>query len=888
MTVTAPLHRVTAPRDQATTWGVCWPRGAVAEGSTFTLDASGATTRLQSWPLATWPDGSLKWTGHSSPGLPAGELAVTAHADAVPVRENPDRLSVSVDGDARRVTSGQRAWVIRPGGNLIDTIEVEGRVVGEDVALVSLWQDGPDEGAERPQREQWCGRVETVTVEQDGPDRAVVLLTGSHHPFGATRRRDDAWLAFRVRLIFAAGRPDVVVQHTFVWDGDAAHDFLAGLGVRVQIPLREGLWNRHVRLSGPIRDGEQVGFLSEAALGITGLRRDPGEQRRADQVAGRALDDPQNWPSAVGERLRWVPVWNDWTLSQLSADGFTLRKRTGEGHAWVTVPGSTRSSGFAYAGDTSGGIAVGQRSFWQTHPSGIDVRGLGGERASLTSWLWSPEAPAMDLRFFHDGLGQDTWADQLDALEITYEDYEPGFGDAHGIARTSEVRLFAYPATPEPQALAADALATEDPVVVTPAPAHLAACRVFGDWLPLDPADAGASELEALIDSLVAFYAGQVEDRRWYGFWDHGDVMHAYDPDRHQWRYDVGGYAWDNSELSTDLWLWLQWLRTGRADVFRLAEAMSRHTGEVDVYHAGRFAGLGSRHNVQHFGCSAKQLRISSAVYRRIHFYLTADERVGDLLAELVDAERTFLALDPTRKVRHDGYVMDPHAVSVGLGTDWSALASAWLTGWERVGDPSVRERCRDKLLGTMADIGALPQGFLSGEARLDLATGRFDPTPDQRSISHLSAVFGLVEICSEVIDLTEGTPFEQPGFADAWASYCRYYLTRSDEPDAVAAAPGVPLAQAHSRLAAWVAARASDPGMAELAWSAFLDPSDSIPHDRLRPGRPLTIRVEDGPSVLAPVREAPTLSTNGAAQFSLAAIQNLALVRDAYPASDA
>ena len=83
------------------------------------------------------------------------------------------------------------------------------------------------------------------------------------------------------------------------------------------------------------------------------------------------------------------------------------------------------------------------------------------------------------------------------------------------------------------------------------------------------------------------FYRGQQEQRGWYGFWNYGDVMHTYDFDRHEWRYDVGGFAWDNSELATDVWLWMHFLRTGRADVFRFAEAMTRHTGEVDVHHLG-------------------------------------------------------------------------------------------------------------------------------------------------------------------------------------------------------------------------------------------------------------------------------------------------------------
>ena len=155
---------------------------------------------------------------------------------------------------------------------------------------------------------------------------------------------------------------------------------------------------------------------------------------------------------------------------------------------------------------------------------------------------------------------------------------------------------------------------------------------------------------------------------------------------------------------------------------------------------AGRGIGLGSRHNVLHWGCSAKQHRISSPVYRRFYYFLTADERTGDLLTELVDSDRNFLGLDPTRKVRTDVYAPDPSALAIGLGTDWGALAATWLTEWERTGNPVAR----DKLLGTMADIGALPNGFLTGEALYDLATGRFDTSRDQISVSHLSAVFGL------------------------------------------------------------------------------------------------------------------------------------------------
>src|SRR5215467_11252329 len=45
-------------------WGVPWPRGAFRKDQKFTMmDASGKALPLETWPLAYWPDGSLKWSG---------------------------------------------------------------------------------------------------------------------------------------------------------------------------------------------------------------------------------------------------------------------------------------------------------------------------------------------------------------------------------------------------------------------------------------------------------------------------------------------------------------------------------------------------------------------------------------------------------------------------------------------------------------------------------------------------------------------------------------------------------------------------------------------------------------------------------------------------------
>ncbi|MFP5365792.1 MAG: Tat pathway signal sequence domain protein [Actinomycetes bacterium] len=869
-----------------TTFGMPFARGMVAAASALSVaDAAGTPVSSQAWPLATWPDGSLKWAGIALPATasPAEAYRVTSDGGAPPAKAGlppsdaggaspvtaVSRVTVTETDGALTVDTGTLRMVINRGDSaLFSSLLRDGVEVARDARLVSLVQDGVVEGAGTVGRESFTGGVSAVVLEQTGPVRAVVRLEGQHSPDtpGSTR---ESWLPFVVRFYFYAGARSVRMVHSFIWDGDADRDFLAGLGVRFTVPLAAELHNRHVRIAGA--DG---GFLLEGVRGLTGLRRDPGEEVRRAQVEGRPTPDVQGWNPEVSERLHLIPAWNDYTLSQLSADGYELRKRTAPGHAWVGISGGTRSAGFCSLSDTSGGLGVGVKDFWQSHPGQLDIRGAATDQATLTTWLYSPEAQPMDLRFYHDGLGQDTFEQQLEGLEITYEDYEPGFGNARGVSRTHELTLFAYQGTPATELLATDAAAASTPALLQPTPEYLHSVGVFGDWDPVDRSTPARAELEDHLDFLFDFYSGQVEQRRWYGFWNYGDVMHTYDHDRHVWRYDVGGYAWDNSELSPDLWLWYSYLRSGRGDIFRFAEAMTRHTGDVDVHHLGPWKGLGSRHNVQHWGCSAKQLRISTPAYRRFYYYLTADEHTGDLLTELVDSDQNFLGLDPVRKVRPDAgtYRPDRSALGVGLGTDWGSLAATWLTDWERTGNP----RSRDRLLGTMADIGALKYGFLTGEALYDLDKGRFDTGREMIQVSHLSAVFGLAEICSELVDLVQDPEFER-----AWLQYCRLFLATKEEQVEAVGQPldGIYLTQAHSRLTAYAAARLKDPGLAARAWSSFSEGGEYLNHQSA-----FTLRKIEPPHVLLPVDEAPTVSTNDASQFGLAVIQNLALIGGQLP----
>ena len=851
------------------TCGMPWARGTLRPSETLSvMTTAGAPAVAQTWPFAYWPDGSVKWLAVA---LAPSAVAETTYrvAPGTPAAP-PQAVGVTQSDDSIEVDTGVARCVVgRSGEALIRSLSRGGRESLIDGRLVAMSQDGPADAAE-VRRTSYASRIDDAVVEQEGPVRAVVRLTGKHVASGAEAGRE--WLPFVVRLYLYAGSDVVRVMHSFIYDGDEYKDFLCGLGLRFAVPMRDEPHDRHVRFVG-----ERAGVFGEAVRGVTGLRRDPGEAVREAQVDGRATPPLDSWPGNVRDRLQYIPAWGDYSLSQLTADGFQIRKRTKAGHGWISAAAGRRAAGVGYVGGAAGGGAsFGVRDFWQKHPVGLDIRDARTERAEVTLWLYSPEAPPMDLRFYHDGLGMDTYPEQIEGLNITYEDYEAGYGTPHGIARTNDLYLRAEAATPTRDALVAFADAVRLPPQLAASPQRLLSAGVFGaQWTLPDTSTPTKAWLEAELDATLEAYLREVDQRSWYGFWDYGDVMHSYDEDRHIWRYDVGGYAWDNSELSPDLWLWMSYCRTGRADVFRMAEAMCRHTGEVDVYHLGRFKGLGTRHGVQHWADSSKQTRVSTAIYRRHYYFLTADERTGDLLREAlfgIEAEKKINVgrkLGENRPVLPLPPVEDPPpggVVDVG-GMGFGNAMAAWVTEAERTNDPKWHER----IVNAMTGMTTLPHGFF-GSVKLNIDTGEILPDPESKpSQSHLQACFGLPEIAMELVR-TYGD--RVPKFADVWSQYGRLYNGSREQQEAELGTSfrRGNLRDSHSRCTAFAAAHANDPALAARAWDELLE---SRMDDRPTPRVP--VRVE-GPHVLNPIDEVP-LGTNGS-QWQLAAMECLALLQ--------
>jgi YetA-like protein len=864
------LHWLGQPAPDAAhgvSWGVPWPQGTVARDATFNLtDAQGKTLPVQTWPLAFWPDGSLKWSGLATvaPAGTSGELTLAPGAATAPAAA----LHVTNDGKSVLIDTGAlQCSIPLSGPNLVDSLSIAGHEVARAGQLMCILQDGPETNPEdAPKREKYLSVVQKVTVEQSGPVRAVVKLEGVHRGVQSGRE----WLPFSVRLYFYAGETAVRLVHTIVFDGDQEKDFVRGLAVQFAVPMREQPQNRDVRFAGA--DG-----------GLWAEPLQPGGGN-ATQEAGQ----PFTGRGEFGQNA----IWDDFKLTQPTPDGFTIVKRTNPKSTWLFSAAGRRSAGLVFVGDLGGGLGLSVKNFWQSYPSALEVEHASSPVAELTAWLWSPDAPEMDMRHY------DTHAHGLNA---SYEDVQPGLSTAYGVARTSELTLFPAAALPARPDLAALAKTGAEPALLVATPEYLHSTGVFGVWSLPDRSTPFKKSIEDGLDSVLAYYQKQVDQRDWYGFWQFGDFMHSYSAPRHTWHYDWGGHAWDNTELGAPLWLWYSFLRSGREDLFRLAEAHTRNTSETNVYHLGPMTGLGSRHNVIKWGDGAKEARISQAAHWRPYYYLTTDERTGDIMHEMIHSDVAIAKYDPMREAEPQVPGEPQFAMRLRIGPDWFVLIGNWMTEWERTGDTTWR----DRILAGVDSIVGMPYWLQTGQLNglnpdlpgggigklkgggaqtvgYDLATGKLtairDPlTKGSVPVSYnLATIQGGGEVMFELVPL-----LGRKDFATAWLQYCRIggapaevltldKTTGTEGSDA----KYILNEQSGPRLAAYAYAQTKIPAFAQKAVAGMLRAGGGVAY----------LHQLTGPDVLKPMEESPFLGTNDAAQTGLTTIEILELCKDQLP----
>ena len=828
----------TPQTDTPNTWGVPFEQGYVHPHNLFTLTTKDSTLTYDFWPLAYWPDGSVKW-GAFATVVPGGTDSLMVNIDFKrswvqkgKKQETKDTYLTSNNSPIKISTGSLTAHISRQGENLFDSLIYKGIKIADGARLICQTRENIFSNGEESTSKlgSFKSLIKACNIERTNRVRTVVKVEGVH----TDGKRE--WLPFVVRLYFYQGSEQVKMVHTLLYDGDAEKDFISGVGVQFNIPLRDEAYNRHIAFTNT-----EGGVWSEPVQPLVGRRILMLDRQNMQllQMKGERVPSPEAFDRRSQTLINEWAAWDGFRLSQLSPDGFTIRKRATNDSPWIGTMGDYRANGFAFIGDTQGGLATCLQEFWQSYPSTLEINGARSSEATMTLWLWSPEADMMDLRHY-DKVAH--------GLNSSYEDVQEGLSTPYGIARTSTCMItpYIYKGKEDISRLS-QTMATEQQLACTPT--YLHDRRAFGIWSLPKTDTPIAQDIEKRLEDNIRYYQQAIEEHRWYGFWNYGDVMHAYDPVRHSWQYDVGGFAWDNTELASNMWLWYMYLRTGRADIWQMAKAMSRHTGEVDVYHFGPNAGLGSRHNVSHWGCGAKEARISQAAWNRFFYYLTGDERTGDLMTEVKDAEQKLYTLDPMRLAQPRELFPCTAPARLRIGPDWLAYAGNWMTQWERTGDTYYR----DMILAGMKSIAALPNGIFTGPKALgfDPATGIITYEGDNaiQNTNHLLSLMGGFEIVNEMNVMLPHEEWER-----TWLHHALHYHQKGGN-------------FLIPRLPAYAAFHMADPEAGEMAWKYLLRygyPNTIIPF------KATTI---ERPEVLSPQQENPWTSTNDVATWSLDAI---------------
>lgn len=840
-----------------TTFGAPWKKGTVTGKTGYRLtDHKGREIPVQSRITAYWPDGSVKWSSHTAniPG-DVGEVRLEAGSAETKdgfIRNLPEAIEVK----------GDKVWAVIPkqGSHILENLVTEGRCTAAyGILTMSLEEWYTEDGCQVRKQVPYIGKIQSAEIEEAGSEKAVICLKGLHKNEKTGRKV----LPFLVRLTFYREQANVHITHTFLYDGDEKKDFLKSLGIRFFVPMAGAVYNRHVKFGG------DNGYFHESLKLLLSWRpRVPIELYQA-QMRGENLDTcsmDQGLSEKVLEAFQDIPAWSSYHMCQDSAEHFSIKKRTNkEECCYLDCLHGNRGKGVMAVSDETGGMLAGRKDFWQKYPSGFWTEKLDTDLAEVTIWIWNPEAEAMDFRHY----------DTEGHASAYYEGFDEMGATPYGIANTNEMEIMGFSGRiMGREELDAFALQVQKPMVLLAAPEYYHEVRAFGRW-SLPSKDREVEKwLEIQLDKAVNFYKKEIELRGWYGLFNYGDVMHTYDKVRHTWRYDMGGYAWQNTELVPTLWLWYAFMRTGREDIFTLAEAMSRHCSEVDTYHLGDYKGIGSRHNVRHWGCACKEARIAMAGHHRFYYYLTGDHRMEDVFDDVKDGDLATLNIDPMRYFYDKEKMVYPtHARS---GPDWSSFCSNWLAEWERHNNNIYR----DKIVTGIEDLKKMPLKLISGSD--------FEYNPEDNHLlyigerstggCHLQICMGAPQTWMEIAELLEDEEWTK-----MLADFGRFYLLTPEEKNRVthglfgertASFPYMATA-----MSAFAAEYYKDENLGHWVWKNLID--ELIRNNGLNGFHPEPEFYAANQEVL---HEIPWISTNFVAQWCLNAIVALDMIREYLP----
>jgi hypothetical protein len=710
------------------TFGVPFAEGALPAGTRLRAErADGTTLPLQTTQVATWRKDlkDTKWLLADLQADPAvdGETVFLVADQSDPSNPSDPSITIRHANGLMTVDTGvlrlklrmdYERWRLRE-----STSPFAGCQIKTDEGWRDVWQGAglllymTDQHGNRYTSEGICP-APRIEVEEQGALRVCLLVSG--HLYSAQGVR---FCPYKLRIHLYAGKADLRIFHTFVFDQDPTRIQLKGIGIQVLARTGDGAVAAVGGEGATVHFNRNLtpdvnGYATMGAIGCLEVRERPNPRNTTSgQLSILQTDD-----------LHYAAQLNDRPFGS-----------GGKATGWASLSGPEAS------------VIAGIRDFWQEYPkgfavssAGLDIRIWPENAPQPLSFLCPYDEPPVNFRHTNNEEeikrliaehptaplelrslpGEDVvWIEELMARlapgrKMNYNDFLGPFTGL-GTAKTTEIVL-RFHAGPVAHADAAAFGATvQEPLVGIVDPGYLCGTNVFGLFLP-----AGHPKFEELDRELTDFseriHARPIQRARRYGMFMYGHMINAHSPGKPDailnlyinsdepekaLRY-VGPFS--NEAADSVHWVWSQFLRSGRRCDLRWAQLASRATADTSFVHAfpGHEENVGCIHyhgpHVWHNALNRSHSNVGSFA---TDYYITGNRRLRDVILEAADGMAN-TKLEPCGIVGCFAPITREFVIPVAI-----LLEAYQLTWHEKYGTPAGRSL--NWLLRTVRTPGYFP-----------------------------------------------------------------------------------------------------------------------------------------------------------------------------------
>lgn len=575
--------------------GVPMPKGSLYPNEAISLYSGSTALPTQSKPLSLWDDGSVRWllldtqtdlAANASQSLKLNKLSAAPATSGVQIQTSTNFYTVD--------TGTLKMEIPRTNGSVVSRAWINGTLVIDSTGTALR---GP-----------WL-KYNNKTY------------TGGNLQAGEQPLSTDPMAAY-LDYVNSFGQAGGFNQY---------NPYTLNVSVENSGPV-----HAVVRVSGAFQDTSNNGFSSfivrlhfykgSSQIDVDQTLVYTGSETQQVQGYGFALPFAGTQTSIEGTSLATG------SLNQLAWNSYSVGSSSVAGQALGYI---ARSNG-------TSNVGVILRDMSENFPKGLEATADG-----LKVNLYPEAAGAWNLARYSDTL--DTANGEVGG------NMDRG---AQGLAKTDRYRVVFGAGTVNNTTLANTAKAMDKgQLLMLASPDWYSNARVMGVGGFSFPTQLAQSEGHYRIDRLLHVVAdfmryNQRKQFNWFGIENYGDIRGDFrggGSESHDWR-GLGRYGWSGNSGEPSNQLWTQFLREPSQDVFLDAEALAKHTLDVQMVHYGdasridptpfngrnREFAVGSlhRHGRQAFSGYAGLPDYSHVAGVETYYYLTGDERARETLYE--------------------------------------------------------------------------------------------------------------------------------------------------------------------------------------------------------------------------------------------------------------